>query len=358
MISCLAIVTLSLSACIARAFSSSASDWTADESYNLLQIIANITLDKEPLSIAVNEETNRVYVGVEGGIELVDGEIDEVVAEILPGSKVVALAVNPQSNLIYAGVYGEKIVVINGTTNLVLGEIPEGVYNSYEIAVDPISNLVYVADRTVVMGEYDRAQVYGGENLTLLTSVDIPGSNEHPYIEHVGVSVNPETSTIYATWSGNNTLHVIDGDTHEITRTISPSSFSRNVMVNLYTGYVYVGKAVLDGDTLEEVTSDYHGDLRAINDIDNLLYTTKSNDLYVLNDTTHGIIASLELHWWISSYSDPVTVNSKTGKIYIINHGDNQVSVIIPEFPAIISILLILIISTVSIIFRKRTVQS
>ena len=348
------LLVLSSFASGAQGLASSHSNWIAKESYGPLEVIANITLDKEPKCIAVNDETNRVYVGVEGGLVVIDGETDEVLTEILSDTEVVALAVNPQTNRVYAAVYGENVTVINGATNQVVGGILERVYNSYELAVNPVTNLVYIADWTTILGEYDRVRVYHGENLTLIETVNIPGSNESTTIQRVGVAVNPDTNRIYATWRGNNTLHVIDGNTHEITKTVEPSSFSDTVTVNQYTDYVYVGKAVLDGETLVEVTSDYQGDLKAVNPLSNILYTTQYENLYALNGSTHAVLDSLELHWWISSYFDPIAVNPQTSKIYMINYQANQVSVVIPEFPVWTAILLILIVLTVAITIYKR----
>jgi DNA-binding beta-propeller fold protein YncE len=150
---------------------------TASSSFGSLEVVANITLDKEPKCIAVNEETNRVYVGADGGLVIIDGETDEVLTEILSDTEVVALAVNPQTNRIYAALYGENVTVINGATNQIVGGILERVYNQYEIAVNPATNLVYIADWTTILGEYDRVRVYHGENLTLTETVNIPGSN-------------------------------------------------------------------------------------------------------------------------------------------------------------------------------------
>lgn len=327
---------------------------TASDSFGPLEVVANITLDKEPKCIAVNGETNRVYVGVDGGLVVIDGETDEVLTEILSDTEVVALAVNPQTNRIYAALYGENVTVINGATNQIVGGILERVYNQYEIAVNPATNLVYIADWTTILGEYDRVRVYHGETLTLTDTVNIPGSNESTTVQRVGVAVNPDTNRIYATWRGNNTLYIIDGNTHEVTKTEKPSSFSDTVTVNPYTNYVYVGEAVLDGDTLAEVTSDYQGDLKAVNPLNNTLYTTQYENLYALNGSTHDVLDSLELHWWISSYFDPIAVNPQTSKVYIINYQEDQVTVVIPEFPTLTSMLLILILLTVAISIYKR----
>jgi len=324
-----------------------------------LQFVTTITLDKEPKCIAVNEETNQVYVGVEDGLIVIDGDSYNVVADIPLEAEVIGLTINPQTNRIYAVVYGEKVAVIDGATNQIVDEIPEVIFDSSDgigIDVNPFTNLVYIEDRTATMGNYDRVLVYSGETLALVTSLNIPGSNEHSYMEELGLAVNPETNRIYVTWSGNNTLHMFDGDTHEIIKSISPSSFSEAVKVNTYTNYVYVGDVVLDGETLVEVISDYDGNLEAVDPVNNLVYTTGYGTLYVLNGTTHEILTSLELDWYFSSYSDCLAVNCETDKVYMVDNSENQIPVmlLIPEFPTWTSMLLVLFVLAVAMFLYRR----
>lgn len=323
-----------------------------------LQIVATITLDKEPKCISVNEETNRIYVGVEGGLMVIDCESYDVVADIPLEAEVIGLAINPQTNRIYAVVYGENVAVIDGATNQVVDEMPEAIHDSSPgvgIAVNPFTNLVYIEDRTATMGVYDCIEVYSGETNLLVTSLNITDSSTHSYIEELGLAINPETNRIYVTWSGDNTLHMFDGNTHEFMESVLPSSFSEEVIVNPYTNYVYVGDAVLDGETLGEVTSDYQGDLKAIDPVNNLLYTTDYHTLYVLDGTTHDVLTSLEVDWGVSSYSDPVAVNCETGKVYLVDTSGNQIPVVIPEFPTWTSILLVLFVLAVALfIYRWR----
>jgi DNA-binding beta-propeller fold protein YncE len=319
------------------------------------EIITTITLDEEPQCIAVNEQTNRIYVGVEDGLVIIDGETDTVIEEILPDVEVVALALNPQTNRLYAAEYGDKIFVIDVSTNQQVGEIDEGIYRQSDIAVNPVTNLIYIEDRTVVMGSYDRVVVYDGETNAFVRAVNIPGSNEHPTIETIGVAVNPETNRVYITWSGNNSLYMADGDMYEILETVVPSSFSREVMVNPYTNYVYVGNAVLDGETLVEVLSDYDGTVEAVDPVNNLLYTADYHNLYVLNGTTHGTVTSLEIEWFFSSYFDCVGVNSETDKVYLVNSDDNEIPVVlIPEFHALISTMLVLFVLAAAFFLYRR----
>jgi len=131
----------------------------AHASYDPLTVIANITLDKTPHCIAVNEETNRVYVGVTGGIVIINGETDQIITEIplyevYNWTEVRAIAVNPQTNRVYVGVWLENITVIDGATNLKVGEIPEDLENAFSLAVDPLTNRVYVGFEPGFMGSH------------------------------------------------------------------------------------------------------------------------------------------------------------------------------------------------------------
>ena len=96
----------------------------AAEVYGPLEVIANITLDKEPLCVAVNDETNRVYVGVEEGLVVLNGETYEVVTTVPMDDDVVVLAINPETNRVFAGLYNGDVAAISGSSNLKLGEIP------------------------------------------------------------------------------------------------------------------------------------------------------------------------------------------------------------------------------------------
>jgi len=325
-----------------------------------LQIVATITLDKEPECIAVNEATNRVYVGVEDGLLVIDCDSYAAIANITLEAEVIGLAINPQTNRIYAVVSGERVVVIDGATNQIVDEMPEAIFDSASgvgVAVNPFTNLIYIEDRAATMGSYDRVQVYSGETNTFVTSLNVPGSNTHTYMEEVGLAVNPETNRIYVTWSGNGTLHMFDGNTHEFIKTVEPSSFSESVTVNAYTGYVYVGNVVLDGETLAEVFSDYEGYLETVDPVNNLLYTVDYHNLYVLNGTTHDIETSLELDWSFTSYSDCVGVNCNTGKIYLVDNSANQIPVVIPELNTLISTMLVLFVLAAAFFIYSRTVS-
>lgn len=284
---------------------------------DLLELVATITLDGEPMGIAVNEETNLVYVSTEEGLTVIDGETDEIVTEIPLLGGALVLAADPKTNRIYAAAYENDHVcvkVIDGATNHVVGEIPESP-SPWEFAVNPLTNLIYIADRSITMGLPDCVHVYDGETFERLTSIEIPGSREVTTIRNIGVAVNPKTNLVYVAWNYKSSVFLIDGDSNEIIESTStPPWDTYQVTVNPYTNYVYVefGGVVLDGETIENVTSDYEGSILAVDSIHNLVYTKGYNKLYVLDGDTHKV--GDELH---AEYLVDAAVNPKTGKVYL-----------------------------------------
>ncbi len=365
----------------AHGLSISYENLSVNAAYDPMTAIANITLGKHPHCVATNDATNRVYVGVDGGLMVINGETDQVIAEIPLGYDVVALAVNPLTNRIYAAIYGKNVTVFDGSSNLKVGSISEGLYYSYELAINPVTTLVYVADWSTFVGVPDYVRVYNGENFQSVTSVALGISAN---FERVGVAVNPNTNKVYATWTGNDSLFMMDGNTHLITKNVIPSYASEIVMVNSNTNRVYVGPAALNGESLEQITPSLNGEIKAVDPVHNLLYTVSgSNNFSRLDGSTHGLIDSLKLHWSFYSYYDRAAVNSASSKIYITNYSGNQTCVVsagvlpqptpsptpsptatptpvptstpvIPEFPSYIAMPLLMVSILAGLIICKR----
>jgi DNA-binding beta-propeller fold protein YncE len=361
----------------AQGLSISYKNLTVNAAYDPMTAIANITLGKHPYCVATNDVTNRVYVGVDGGLMVINGETDHVIAEIPLGNEVVALAVNPLTNRIYVGIYGKNVTVFDGATNLKVGSIPEGLYYSYELAINPVTTLVYLADWSTVVGVPDRVRVYNGENFQFVTSIALGIS---PYYERVGVAVNSNTNEVYATWTGNHSLFLIDGTTHFITKNVIPSYASETVIVNSNTNRVYIGPAALNGENLEQITPSLNGEIKAVDPVHNFLYTISGSSMSRLDGSTHSLVDSLKLHWTFYSYQDRAAANPASSKIYITNYDGNQTCVfsagvlpqptpsptvsstptptpVIPEFPAwtVTPLLMVLILAGLVIHKRKQT---
>ena len=98
-------------------------------------------------AIAVNAKTNRIYVTQQdAGVVVINGSSDSVLTRITVGSTPSAIAVDDNTNTIYVANYGSNSVsVINGTNNFVKATIPVGQL-PYGIAVNPNTNRIYVSN--------------------------------------------------------------------------------------------------------------------------------------------------------------------------------------------------------------------
>jgi len=302
----------------------------ADMSPVNLEVIGSISMSLWTRCIAVDDWANRVYVGTNESLIVINGETDTVAAEI-PMDYVEAIAVNPRTSRVYVGtstIGSGNITVLDGATNLKVGEIPHAVYDQSELAVNPITSLVYVFDSGVHVGEFDSLQVYDGENFNHTATVYIPESSTSATMERVGVAVNSNTNKIFATWTGNSNLYLIDGNNYTVTQTVHPTSFDKTVMVNPYTNYVYVGSTVLNGENLKEVTSSY--EIEAIDSPHNLLFATSDYSVLCLDGSSHAVRDNLKLETYLGSSSlyQRITVNPYANKLYVFSSLDKKIYVI------------------------------
>jgi YVTN family beta-propeller protein len=151
----------------------------------------------KPVAVAVNPNTNKAYVITEdprGPINVIDGAslaaVSFAPAGHAQGPR--AIAVNASTNKIYAAFNGE-VVVIDGATNA-LTFVPS--VSAVGIAVDPVTNRIYVAGAQGTMTVIDGAT-------HAATSVAIP-------VGATAIGLNPNTHKVYVAGSGT-AITVIDG---------------------------------------------------------------------------------------------------------------------------------------------------
>jgi YVTN family beta-propeller protein len=299
------------------------------QSADSLNITATIPLSNTPKCIAINNETNRIYVGTDAGVVVIDGTTDTVVTQIPTVDSVRDIAVNPKTNRVFAFVEGNNVLVLDGGTNQQVGALPDADFISYDhvILVNPVTNLVYYCIRTATLGKFDVVKVYDGSTLGLVATVNIPGSDTHRYIETMSGAVNPATNKVYVAWTGNDNINVIDGATNTVISTVSFTAFSEEIAVNPYTNLLYMKKAVYSGDTLSAVGQTYPGDVLAIDAVHNYVFTADYYTLDVLNGATQGVIASLKFNWYLDGFGTVAAVNPTTSKLYI-GGANNQITVV------------------------------
>ncbi len=118
---------------------------------------SSVKVGKDPVALAINEATNRIYVANNGSasVSVIDGGSDAVIATVNVGSLPYVLAVNPVTNKIFvSNTFSDVITLIDGNTNAIT-KIKAG-----------------SADSIVVDAKRDRAYLIGWEstNLTVLDS--------------------------------------------------------------------------------------------------------------------------------------------------------------------------------------------
>ena len=195
-------------------------------------VIDIVPLDVQPVGIALNERTNKVYVlKTDNTVAVIDGVTDAVstVTAGSPGGSgnvgFHSIAVDTLTNRIYVtNRDANSITVIDGATNatetVAVGALPVA------LAINPTTNRVYVANS----GSGDVSVVDGATN-KLVANV-LAGS------QPAAVAVNPRTNQIYAISSASNDVTAIDGRTNA-TSTIPLGGAPVGVAVDPVTNRVF-----------------------------------------------------------------------------------------------------------------------
>ncbi len=180
--------------------------------FNTLAVVGvvGIPVGTNPLGVAVNANTNMIYVANSGSnnISVVDGTSNSVVATVAdPNALVpVAVAVNPTTNTIYvANQQSNNLTVIDGTTNSVTATIPVGTSPS-GVAAESRTNFIYVSN-------FGNSQNGDPGNITVINGAtkDTTTLTDAKAVNPAAIGANSVTNKIYvANWNSNN-VTVIDG---------------------------------------------------------------------------------------------------------------------------------------------------
>jgi DNA-binding beta-propeller fold protein YncE len=220
-------------------------------------IIATFDLPEKGTDIAVDSATNRLYVGVGGGISVYNATSLDSLSYIplsnnLTSPFVNDIGVDEARNRVYA-VTASGTYVINGANNQVMGTLGNG----EDIAVNPANGRVYISDTGFYLGEPDVVKVYDGVGLSYIRTINLGTSS---YYQDIEMAVNPTTGYAYCTYSLDDGLHIISPVTDDVIQTIKYPSIG-HVVVNPVTNRVYVwvsrsnltGALILDGITHAEL---------------------------------------------------------------------------------------------------------
>jgi hypothetical protein len=306
-----------------------------------LEIISTIKLDRTPYSIGVNEETNRVYVGVYDSVIVIDGPTKQILTTIPVGSSVNQIVIDSGNNKIFA-LQSSNITAIDGATNSLIDRLPLSSNDSpISIAVDSERKLVYVGIKeNTYLNVNDRIEVYSEETLAYLDYIPIYGSASMTY-HNVYVAVNSQLNRIYATWSGNSTIYMFDGATRQLLKTgqytppTNGSGSNAEAIMGLdsSTNRIYLETKTIDGDTLERLPQFDLGRVSslAFDPYYSLVYALKHKadgysihlELLVVDILSNDSFATLNLGNR-GVYTPDIDVNTNTGDIYVANSEDTN----------------------------------
>ena len=303
-------------------------------------IKAGLRLNGSPEDLAINPNTNKVYVAIPETreIQVIDGFTDQVIQKISIGAFPGTIVLNPTTNKIYvASPETDIIYVIDGLTNKITGKIEAGPFVG-DMALDTnefggLSALLFVTNQgndsisiiddakgKVVSNIKTRTSPFGIgvdtiKNRAYITTnlgVDIIDYNTNlernvtgTYHDNIvvgyiptGIIVNSNTSRAYITNSASNTVSVIDTMSNEPLYEIGVGLFPYSIAFNPINKMIYVSN-------------------------------TGTNTVSLINSTIkkeliNSTIGVSEIP--IDSIAYDVAVNPKTNMVYLANSESQTIS--------------------------------
>ncbi|MDE1826281.1 MAG: YncE family protein [Thaumarchaeota archaeon] len=319
-----------------------------------------------PTGLAFNASTDKVYVSSWSNngskISVIDGLTDEVIDKIQIEGFTHGMAVNPQSDRVYVAT-DDHILVVDGSTDKIIDDVK--VIKAIKIALNPETNRIYVSEWT-----YPNGSISVIDGLTDKVIENIRLNDSDPY----DIVVNDNTNMIYASIvsasSGPISVISIDGDTDKIVSNIilgynrgftlmpaplKPIGISLDSEKNIiYAGNFYDNRiSVINGSNnqiVSNITTSSTPQFVAINPSTNVIYTTNSRlHAVIAIDASTAKIANT---FSIPSSGFELTVDPQKNIVYAVNPDSGTISRInagdlVPEFPFAIPVLIVSITSLI-----------
>jgi DNA-binding beta-propeller fold protein YncE len=290
-------------------------------------VVATIAVN-DPRCLVVNPETDLVDVATDTGVTVMDGETHTILQEIPIAGGAQAVAINPQNYRLYvAGGDARGILVLGAATGTQIGLIDELIFDCSEIAIDPGRNHIWLQDITIWVNVPDRVGVYDGSTSTKVASIDLRLSTT---IEGVSVAVDPVHNRAYATYSGDNSVAVIDTTSFAKLAQFGVGSEVDSVVAHTRRGRAHVETGVqvvvVDGVALAQVGHIVQSGNLAVNSATDRIYIAPDDypavRLHIADGASNAIVSSVSLP---RSYAYPA-LNEATGRVYVAHRQHDLVS--------------------------------
>jgi adhesin/invasin len=204
-------------------------------------------LETQPFGVAVNAQTNRIYVTtfavLTGAVAVIDGQ-DNVPIGLIPLADTArGIAVDESTDRAFVAVAGDPLkgdrpalAIIDGKENRLITTIPfpEGAVAGIGVAFNPNDRLVYVAIPNVGIGIFDP------EKAEFVGAISLVGKGAP---ETYGVAVDVRTNLLFATNRAENTVSVIDLVGREELTRLQVGREPEGLGVDGERGAVYVGNS-------------------------------------------------------------------------------------------------------------------
>lgn len=207
-------------------------------SNKLLRVIDLVNSKDNVSSLAVNESANKLYLAnTDGSISVLDGATGSFITNINLDS------VLPENNLpTSGGGFGAS-----GSIGIAPGFISSRVYINRGIAINSITNRIYVIDTISTSGSASslaKLIVINGNTDSFITAIDID-------LVSSGIAVNQATNKVYVL--SPNDITVINGDTN-VLESSKRVGIGNLIAINPTTNKIYVANSelvqVFDGNDL------------------------------------------------------------------------------------------------------------
>lgn len=295
-------------------------------------VLTTIKVGGSSAGMAANPITNKIYVGVNQSVVVIDGKTQEITARIDTGGGVGFVGVNILTDRIYASSCNSgtcNIAVINGRTNTVIADIPTVSGSSIGIqglAVNPVTDRIYAS-----AADNQQLIAIDGKTNTVIAQVFVPS-------QPGGISVNPKTDRIYVAGTGfPGLIMVFDGVTNTQVASIPEDFGVNNTAVNFLLDRAYATDSdktiVVDGATNQEVARVPGGPFATfidVNPLNSRVYVVNAGNgsVSIIDGKTNQTAQTLPIPG--SIFLNGIAVDLANGLIYVTDAIADQVTVLKP----------------------------
>lgn len=189
-----------------------------------MSAISFLKLDSNPVDIAINTNANTVYITkfTSDYVSVIDSSAAKSnsqpsIKNITVQKGLWGIGVNPVTNKVYvASPASNSVFVIDGHTEMLIGQIRDVGNSPYQVAVNPKTNKVYVSTWNYPNGGYS---VIDGNTDSVISKVKSLNGSSY------GIAINQNTNKIYINNFSTrrdipHTISIIDGYTDKVIQTL------------------------------------------------------------------------------------------------------------------------------------------